>query len=253
MKDPAMLWYWNDWGGGTRTLSRFLKGCYIDLLEAQFNSGPLSLEEIKTVLAADFGQVWSTLSKKFKKTEDGLFFNERMEVEKAKRQEFSNKQKERVLKRWNKPGNDSGNTTVLPKIENENENTNEIKEKGVQGEKQKKSKKSKTELEVIYPFESYDFKVAWSLWTRYKSEQFNFRYKSAITEQSALKDLCEVSGGIEAIAIKLINYAISKGWKGIYKIQLEENGSKQRKNGSGATDEEVAGVVGKHFAVDYKQ
>jgi len=41
MKDPAVLWYWNDWGGGTRTMSRQLKGCYMDLLEAQFNSGPL--------------------------------------------------------------------------------------------------------------------------------------------------------------------------------------------------------------------
>lgn len=147
MKDPAMLWYWNDWGGGTRTLSRFLKGCYIDLLEAQFNSGPLSLEEIKTVLGADFGQSWPTLSKKFKTTEMGLFFNERMEVEKAKRSAYSESRRSNRKKKSSKKEEnehvikDMKNTcsTYVPHMDNENRNINEIKEKGVQGEKQKKT------------------------------------------------------------------------------------------------------------------
>lgn len=157
MKDPAVLWYMNDWGGGTRTMSRHLKGCYMDLLEAQFNSGPLSLEEIKTVLGTDFA-AWGALSKKFKKTAEGLFFNERMEAEKAKRKEFSNKQKERVLKRWYKSGNQSGNTTVLPLLENvnenENRNINDNDLKGGVGEKPKTWKTDfetyKSELDKVY-------------------------------------------------------------------------------------------------------
>lgn len=120
-KDPAFLFYPGDWQGGTMTLSRHLKGCYMDLLVAQFNSGPLSLEEIKIVLGADFGSSWPTLSKKFKTDGNGLFFNERLEAEKAKRAEYSRKQRERVNKRWNKSGIDAGNTAVLP-LENENEN-----------------------------------------------------------------------------------------------------------------------------------
>jgi len=127
-KDPAFLFYPSDWMGGTMTMTRHIKGCYIDLLVAQFNSGPLSLEEIKTVLGTDFA-AWGSLSKKFKTTDDGLFFNERLATEKAKRSEFSNKQKERINKRWNKSGIESGNTAVLPKIENENGNG--IKEGGV--------------------------------------------------------------------------------------------------------------------------
>lgn len=86
-KDPALLWYFNDWMGGTATLSRHLKGCYIDLLCVQFNSGPLSLEEIKTVLGSDFGQSWPVLQKKFK-FENGRYFNERMEHERLKRSSF---------------------------------------------------------------------------------------------------------------------------------------------------------------------
>ena len=126
-KDFAFLFYPNDWQGGTITMSRHLKGCYIDLLIAQFNSGPLSLEEIKTVLGNDFA-AWGSLSIKFTKTDNGLFFNERLDAKKAKRATFSIQQKERIKKRWNKNGIDSGNTPVLPKIENENEDAN-IKEK----------------------------------------------------------------------------------------------------------------------------
>ena len=88
-KDPAVLWYWNDWQGGTATFTRHLKGCYIDLLHAQFNSGRLSLAEIKTVLGADFGQSWPTLQKKFMTDDRGLFYNQRMEIEKEKRKKFT--------------------------------------------------------------------------------------------------------------------------------------------------------------------
>jgi len=87
-KDPAMLWYWGDWYSGTVLMSRFLKGCYMDLLHAQFNNGRLSLEEIKTCLGSDFGQAWPALRKKFKQDETELFFNERLEIEKTKRKNF---------------------------------------------------------------------------------------------------------------------------------------------------------------------
>lgn len=101
----------------------------MDLLIAQFNSGPLSLEDVRAVLGADFS-TWSALSKKFVKTSDGRYFNERLAAEMIKREEFRKKQKERVVKRWEKyrgssGGMPSGNTTVLP-IENENGNIREV-------------------------------------------------------------------------------------------------------------------------------
>ncbi len=83
------MWFWNDWGGGTRTLSRHLKGCYMDLLEAQFNNGTLSLDEIKTVLGSDFGTAWPALQKKFKQDDNGLYYNERLLFEVIKRKKFS--------------------------------------------------------------------------------------------------------------------------------------------------------------------
>src|SRR5262245_46729682 len=87
-KDPAVLWYFGDWFSGTSLMTRFLKGCYMDLLHAQFTHGHLSLEEIRTCLGSDFGTSWPTLQKKFKQDEKGLFFNERLELEKNRRQNF---------------------------------------------------------------------------------------------------------------------------------------------------------------------
>lgn len=128
-KDPATLFYWNDWQGGTSTMTRFIKGCYMDILCAQFNQGPLSLDEIKTVLGSDFGQAWPILSKKFEAT-DGKYFNGRMETERNKRKVFSDNQKKKANKRWGKdgisPGICIGNAGALP-IENENRNENVIK------------------------------------------------------------------------------------------------------------------------------
>lgn len=122
-KDPAVLWYWNDWAGGTITLNRHQKGCYMDLLLAQFNSGPLSLEQIKTVLGQDQA-AWTVLSAKFKRVNENgtvLYFNERMEAERLKRVKFSEKQKSNAKMRWDK----SGNAMAVP-LETKNENSDEV-------------------------------------------------------------------------------------------------------------------------------
>lgn len=138
-KDPAFLFYPNDWQGGTQTFSRHIKGCYIDLLTAQFNSGPLSLEEIKTVLGADFGSSWPTLQKKFKASPEGLFFNDRLELEKQKRAAFSESRRNNIKKRYERSTLvHTHEQHMYIHMENENENRNTIEiEKGVQGEKQK--------------------------------------------------------------------------------------------------------------------
>lgn len=132
-KDPATLWYWDNWQGGTMTLSRHLKGCYIDLLNAQFNQGHLSLEEIKTVLGSDFGSSWPTLQKKFKQDHNGLFFNERADLEKNKRAAFTESRRNNLKGEHKKPhkGNQMGDH-----MGNGNEDGNKIStgSKGVQGD-----------------------------------------------------------------------------------------------------------------------
>lgn len=128
-KDPAVLWYWADWHSGTTTLSRFLKGCYMDLLHAQFNNGRLTISEIKTVLGADFAQAWHTLQKKFKQDEAGLYYNERAEIEKSKREKFVKSRSNNLKSSHTKPHMDShmGNH-MDPHMDNVNGNKDEVKD-----------------------------------------------------------------------------------------------------------------------------
>ena len=87
MKDPALLWYFNDWAGGTQLLNRHQKGCYMDLLQAQFNNGPLTIEDIKLILGADFGQ-WPKLENKFC-LENGRYYNKRLKYETERRSKYT--------------------------------------------------------------------------------------------------------------------------------------------------------------------
>jgi hypothetical protein len=123
-KDPAINWYFDNWAGGTKTMSRFLKGCYIDLLDAQFHLGHLSLEEIKQVLGSDFS-AWKTLEKKFKKDESENFFNERMELEVKKRKLYSESRSSNRKKTYEKHMNDISKTSDLV-YETENETGIEV-------------------------------------------------------------------------------------------------------------------------------
>lgn len=125
-KDPAFLFYPNDYVGGTMTMSFIQKGAYVDLLILQFNKGPFTKSDIKNILRGQFEKIWPALEDKFIH-EEGKYYNQRLKNEIEKRKAHSLKQKENVVKRWNK----SGNTVVIP-LENENENRDSGK--GLQGE-----------------------------------------------------------------------------------------------------------------------
>ena len=76
---------------------------------------------------------------------------------------------------------------------------------------------------VILPFESEDFIKYWTFWKDYKHKQFNFKFKTALSEQSALNDLVNLSDGFEETAIKIIGQSMAKGWKGLFKLKNETN------------------------------
>lgn len=87
MKDPAFLFYPNDFAAGTMLLNEHQIGCYIRLLIAQFNNGPLVIDDIKLVLGSNFG-VWPKIQSKFC-LEDGRYYNKRLYDEMNKRSKFT--------------------------------------------------------------------------------------------------------------------------------------------------------------------
>lgn len=100
----------------------------------------------------------------------------------------------------------------------------------VNGKKSKKAKSAAAPKIVCLPWDTAEFSTAWDNWKRFKAGQFKFQYKTAESEQAALMDLSEISGGSEIDAIKIINQSMAKGWKGLFALKNSENenGSNQK-------------------------
>jgi len=77
---------------------------------------------------------------------------------------------------------------------------------------------------IVMPFDSDLFKESWTLWKKYKKEEHKFGYKSAVSEQAALKKLSNLSNNNEQDAIELIEHAIAQGWKGFYTNGIRSKG-----------------------------
>jgi len=135
-KDPAFLFYPNDWLGGTLGMTFEEKGAYIDLLMMQFNRGHMSGHMVGQVV----GQLWVKIQDKFTQDEKGLWYNERLEIEQKKRQTFTASRKNNLkgenqyTKKEKNKGHINGHMTSHMENENRNENEDGIL-KGVQGEK----------------------------------------------------------------------------------------------------------------------
>lgn len=84
-KDPAFLFYPNDWIGGTMGMTFEEKGAYMELLMLQFNRGHMTSHMIGHTV----GQLWVKIKDKFIQDDDGLWYNPRLEIEKEKRRTFT--------------------------------------------------------------------------------------------------------------------------------------------------------------------
>jgi uncharacterized protein YdaU (DUF1376 family) len=92
-KDPAFLFYPNDYIGGTMGMTFEEKGAYMELLMLQFNRGHMTSHMIGQVV----GQLWLNIEVKFKKDENGLYYNERLDEEIFKRKKFTESRRNNVL------------------------------------------------------------------------------------------------------------------------------------------------------------
>lgn len=98
------------------------------------------------------------------------------------------------------------------------------KSNAIREDKKKEDKKKEDKREVvIFPFNSENFKKQWNVWKKYKSDQFNFKYKSEATEQAALSSLSKLATN-EFDAIEIIHESIANGWKGFFELKNKKNG-----------------------------
>lgn len=81
----------------------------------------------------------------------------------------------------------------------------------------------KEKNEIIFPFDTEEFKTKWNHWKTYRKEQHGFSYKSSITEQQALITLSKLAEMNEGVAIDMISQSINDGWKGLFKLKNNNN------------------------------
>ncbi len=101
------------------TFTRHQKGCYHDLLMAQFSEGHMTLDDVKTVLGIDFESHWEVkLKGKFQVDAQGRFFNQKLEDEINKRKNFTES------RRSNRTSKEHMKNHMSPHMENGNGNDN---------------------------------------------------------------------------------------------------------------------------------
>ena len=121
-KDPAFLFYYQDFLVGTRFLSLAEIGSYILILCHMADKGALGEKEIMDLCCGEFS---NKLRSKFYQKKDGTFYNKRLEFEVLKRRNYSKSRSSNRLSSKNKQNTSS---TYVPHMENENVNVNENKD-----------------------------------------------------------------------------------------------------------------------------
>jgi len=143
-KDPAFLFYPGDYLGGTMGWDFNKHGMYLLMLIYQFNNGHFSLDDAISICGTSFEDI----KMKFKKDDNGNFFNERLEFEINKRCKYSQSRRDNINKRYEKYTyvEDMKNTCSTHVVHMENENENEITIK-----KESESEKQFDEFRKKYP------------------------------------------------------------------------------------------------------
>jgi len=210
-KDPAFLFYPNDYLGGTMGMTFEQKGAYIDLLIFQFNNHHFTEEQAKQVLSICFANVWQVLKNKFKK-EGEFYFNERLRTEVDKRKAYTESRRINALhpKKPRKAyAKHMGNGN-----RNENRDINEVNK------------------EQIIP----DWIPKNTFLEYQNSRKKKIKTQSLNRFFNSLKKICDET---RASPEDILNQSIVNGWEGIFPLKNGGNG-----NGSGNTRPGYSGSTG---------
>lgn len=203
-KDPAFLFYSQDFIVGVQTMDFEDRGKYITILAQMHQQGRMNEKTIRFLV----GSISDNLKSKFSIDKNGMWFNERLENESEKRNKFTESRRNNGLK-GGRPKKEI-KPNAKPKknlMEGENEDEDEIV------------------IEIVFPFDSEKFLLYWKIWKQYKRKEHKFNYKSEISEQAALKMLAKLANGIESNCYDIIENSIANGYKGFFKLEANKKGS----------------------------
>jgi len=120
-KDPAVLFYTQDFLVGTLTMDYEQKGKYIHLLCLQHQRGKLTEKDLQLVLTDTDVDV----AEKFIKDSDGFYYNIRLKEEADKRKNYTESRRNNRIKKTNDVDVIKISQSYVNRMENENVNENE--------------------------------------------------------------------------------------------------------------------------------
>ena len=99
---PAFQFYADDFLAGTMTMTNEERGAYISLLCLQWSKGCVTELDIQRICLGMPTHCQGICQSKFQLGDDGHYRNQRLEVERSKQKERSEKQRDIANLRWNK-------------------------------------------------------------------------------------------------------------------------------------------------------
>lgn len=203
MKDPAFNFYSDNFLSGTMFFTDEQAGKYIRLLCAQHQTGHLEEKHMIFICKTYDEDIW----KKFKKDEQGLFYNERLEIEINKRKAYSESRSN------NKKGK------VKPKkmpVKNTSKSYDNHMGIGIG-------------IGIEYEFIKPEYKEIFIKWMEYKVERKE-KYKSIKSEKMFYNELVKLSNDSPELAEKIVNKSIGNNWAGIFELKDSEKQTKKINN-----------------------
>jgi hypothetical protein len=79
---------------------------------------------------------------------------------------------------------------------------------------------------IVNPFGSSGITI-WDAWKSYKRDEHGKSYKSAKTEQQAINQLYDLSGGNPETALKIVQQSIGNQWQGLFELKNNNNANQQ--------------------------
>lgn len=217
-KDPAFLFYSNDFSIGTQFMNDDQVGKYVRLLLAQHQHGHLTEKQVLFICKSyDFDII-----SKFKKDAENCYFNERLEIEINRRKAYSESRGK------NKKGKNKATDKDLPKqnplksYDNHMETENEIENKDIINKKGVKNKKIDKKPEIDLSEFPPEFISIWNMWKTYKKEKHKFTFLNAESEKRAIQELLNLAKNNLEKCEAIINQSIDSGWKGLFEIKQTE-------------------------------
>ncbi len=210
-KDPAFLFYSQDFQTGTQFFSDAQVGMYIRLIIAQHQHGHLSEKHMLHICKAHDEDVLS----KFTKDEHDLYYNERLEIEINKRKTYTDSRRsnaQQPKKQKVKRKKAYGKAYALH-MENEDDNKN--------------INKIDKEISVLF---NESFIQEWKKWINYKKKEHGDVFKSEDTELESIMHLHKISNQSVDEAKEIISLSISNRWKGLFKLKKENRSHQTEPN-----------------------